>query len=179
MAKQYIQLVSTHNMFGSAAVIKIVAILAIVVIVAGGLWYITGLRANLAISEENANKLTASISQQQDVIKSIQADQVQIKKLNDELAATVKAQNKDLTSLRDRFNTAANGDSRDFGALAAVKPAAIERAVNAGTANALRCFELASGAPLTDKEKNAKLPTEINKECPALANPNYKPIPVN
>ena len=179
MAKQYIQLVSTHNMFGSTAVIKIVAALAIVVIVAGGLWYITGLRADLAISEENSKKLIDGIAQQQAAIESIQADQARIRSLNNELIATVKAQNKDLTSLRDRFNTAANGDSRDFGALAAVKPAAIERAVNAGTANALRCFELASGAPLTDKEKNAKLPTEINKECPALANPNYKPIPVN
>ena len=179
MAKQYIQLVSTHNMFGSTAVIKIVAALAIVMIVAGGLWYITGLRADLAISEENSKKLIDGIAQQQAAIESIQADQARIRSLNNELTATVKAQNKDLTSLRDRFNTAANGDSRDFGALAAVKPAAIERAVNAGTANALRCFELASGAPLTDKEKNAKLPTEINKECPALANPGYKPIPVN
>ena len=179
MAKQYIQLVSTHNMFGSTAVIKIVAALAIVVIVAGGLWYITGLRADLAISEENSKKLIDGIAQQQAAIESIQADQARIRSLNNELIATVKSQNKDLASLRDRFNTAANGDSRDFGGLAVARPGAVERAVNTGTANALRCFEIASGSPLTDKEKNAKLPTEINKECPALANPNYKPIPVN
>jgi hypothetical protein len=179
MVKQYIQLVSTHNMFGSTAVIKIVAILAIVVIVASGLWYITGLRANLAISEENSKKLIDGIAQQQAAIELIQADQAQIKKLNNELTATVKAQNKDLTSLRDRFNTTANGSSRDFGGIAAVKPAAVERAVNTGTASASRCFEIASGSPLTEKEKNAKLPTEINKECPSLANPNYKPAAVN
>jgi len=36
-------------------------------------------------------------------------------------------------------------------------------------------LELATGAPLTEAEKNAKLPSEINKECPSLANPSYKP----
>jgi len=179
MVEQYIQLVSTHNMFGSTAVIKIVAILAIVVIVAGGLWYITGLRANLAISEENSKKLVDGIAQQQAAIESIQADQARIRLLNNELTATVKAQNKDLTSLRDRFNTAANGDSRDFGGLAAARPSAVERAVNTGTANALRCVEIASGATLTEAEQNATKSNEINKECPALANPRYKPVIVN
>ena len=87
----------------------------------------------------------------------------------------IKTQNKDLNSLRDRFNTAANGEKRDFGTVAAAKPSQVETAVNRGTANALRCLEIASGAPLTDREKNAKLPTEINKECPSMANPSYKP----
>ena len=88
---------------------------------------------------------------------------------------SIKTQNKDLDSLRDRFNTAANGEKRDFGVAAAAKPTQVEIAVNRGTANALRCLEIASGAPLTDQEKNAKLPTEINKECPSMANPGYRP----
>jgi len=37
----------------------------------------------------------------------------------------------------------------------------------------MRCIELASGAPLNEKEKNAKTPTEANRECPALINPAY------
>jgi hypothetical protein len=161
----------------NAAVIKAVALLLIVAIFASGLWYVTGLRADLAISTENTKKLSDGIAQQQAAIKTIQEDQTKIKTLNTELTATIKAQNKDLASLRDRFNTTANGNKRDFGATAAAKPAAVEIAVNRGTVNALRCFEIATGSPLTDKEKNAKLPTEINKECPALANPNYKPAP--
>jgi|TARA_R110000868_G_scaffold404503_1_gene682752 hypothetical protein len=159
----------------NAAVIKAIALLLTVAILAGSIWYITGLRADLAVSEENSKKLADGIAQQQAAIKTIQEDQTKINALNTELTATIKAQNKDLASLNDRFNTKANGEKRNFGATAAVKPAAVERVVNSATALAARCFEIATGAPLTDKEKNAKLPNEINKECPSLANPGYKP----
>ena len=159
----------------NSAVIKAVALVLTVIIVASGLWYVTGLRADLAVSTENAKKLSDGIAEQQAAIQTIQQDQTKINTLNRQLSDTIKTQNKDLNSLRDRFNTAANGEKRDFGTVAAAKPSQVETAVNRGTANALRCLEIASGAPLTDREKNAKLPTEINKECPSMANPSYKP----
>jgi hypothetical protein len=80
-----------------------------------------------------------------------------------------------MENLKDRFTTSASGEKRNFGEAAAKKPASLERAVNRGTVNALRCLEIASGAPLTEAEKNATKPSEINRECPSLANPNYKP----
>jgi hypothetical protein len=162
-------------MFPIGTVIKAISALLIVLVVAFGLWYVTGLRANLAVSQENEKKMFAAVEQQQEVIAQIQAEQRQISKLNLELSDTIKKQNKDLQSLNDRFTTSANGQPRDFGAVAAAKPKSIERAINTGTINAMRCLEIASGAPLTEKEKNAKLPSEINKECPSLANPNYIP----
>jgi len=39
----------------------------------------------------------------------------------------------------------------------------------------MRCVEIAMGSPLTEKEKNATKKSEINAECPSLANPNYVP----
>jgi len=162
-------------MFGASAMVKAVAALLIVLIVAGGLWYVTGLRADLAVSEENSRKITEAVQQQQEAIKQIQAEQQKIKDINNELNTTIKLQNKDMENLKDRFNTTANGGKRDFGKTASSKPAAVARVVNEGTINALRCLELATGAPLTEAEKNAKLPSEINKECPSLANPSYKP----
>ena len=162
-------------MFPIGAVIKAVVALVIVLVVVFGLWYVTGLRADLAVSQENEKKMFAAVEQQQETIAQIQAEQRQISKLNLELSDTIKKQNKDLQSLNDRFTTSANGQPRDFGAMAAAKPKSIERAINTGTINAMRCLEIASGAPLTEKEKNAKLPSEINKECPSLANPNYIP----
>jgi hypothetical protein len=162
-------------MFPIGTVIKAISALLIVLVVAFGLWYVTGLRANLAVSQENEKKMFAAVEQQQETIAQIQAEQRQISKLNLELSDTIKKQNKDLQSLNDRFTTSANGQPRDFGAVAAAKPKSIERAINTGTINAMRCLEIASGAPLTEKEKNAKLPSEINKECPSLANPNYIP----
>lgn len=157
------------------AAIKAVAALLIVVVMVSGLWYVTGLRADLAISQENARKMTEAVAQQQAVIAQIQADQAKIQSINNELNTTIKLQNKDLQNLESRFTQSANGEKRDFGKVAAAKPTSLERAVNRGTVNALRCLEIASGAPLTEKELNAKLPSEINKECPSLANPNYKP----
>ena len=45
--------------------------------------------------------------------------------------------------------------------------------INKGGKNAARCIELASGAEHTDEELKATKKSEINPECPALANPNY------
>jgi DhnA family fructose-bisphosphate aldolase class Ia len=51
---------------------------------------------------------------------------------------------------------------------AATNPVSAEIAVNNISRNSNRCFELASGAPLTEKEKKAKNETEFNPECPWL-----------
>ena len=63
---------------------------------------------------------------------------------------------------------------------ASIEPAidrtkAIERIINKGANNAKRCVELASGAEPTEEEIKATKKSEINPECPALANPNYVP----
>ena len=164
---------------GITAVIRILAILVIVVIGAAGIWYVTGLRADLAVSQENTKKMSDAVELQKQVIEQMQADQKKIQKLNQELIDTVESQKRDIQSLADRFSTNADGSKRDLGEIAVQKPSSIERAINKGTKNALRCIEIASGAPLTEQEKNATKADEINKECPALANPRYKPVTVN
>ena len=164
---------------GITAVIRILAILVIVVIGAAGIWYVTGLRADLAVSQENTKKMSDAVELQKQVIQQMQADQKKIQKLNQELIDTVESQKRDIQSLADRFSTNADGSKRDLGEIAVQKPSSIERAINKGTKNALRCIEIASGAPLTEQEKNATKADEINKECPALANPRYKPVTVN
>jgi nucleoside phosphorylase len=161
-------------MFPIGAVVKAVVALIIVFVIAGGLWYVTGLRADLAVSQENSRKMVDAVQQQQEVIKQIQAEQTKIREINNELNTTIKLQNKDMENLKDRFTTTASGEKRNFGATASAKPLAVERAVNRGTVNAMRCLEIASGATLTEKELAATKPSEINKECPSLANPNYK-----
>jgi biopolymer transport protein ExbB/TolQ len=167
-------------MFGGAtAAIRMIAVLIIVAICAAGLWYVTGLRADLAISQDNANKLTDAVDQQQAAIAQMRQEQQQIRDANNQLSTTIQLQNKDLTNLQDRFSQNAAGEKRDFGRTAAARPEALERAINRGTQNALRCLEIASGSPLTESEKAASKPSEINRECPAIANPNYKPAVSN
>jgi hypothetical protein len=59
-------------------------------------------------------------------------------------------------------------ESLDLGLLGAEKPDVVERLINRGTANALRCFELMSGAPLSEKEREAENGKAFNRECPWL-----------
>lgn len=157
------------------SIIKLVMVLIIVSIVAGGFYYVTGLRADLAVSEINNAKMLEAVEAQQAAISQMQAEQEAIRAANQELANTIKNANQDMNALKDRFNTSKDGTARDFGQDAIAKSAAVERAINRGTIRALRCIEIASGAPLTEEEKKANTPSEINKECPSLANPNYRP----
>ena len=117
-------------MFGVGAALKAIVALVIVLVVAGGFWYVTGLRADLAVSQENARKMTEAVEKQQEAIAQMQAEQQKIKELNNELNTTIKLQNKDMENLKDRFTTSASGEKRDFGKAAAKKPASLERAVN-------------------------------------------------
>lgn len=154
-------------MFSPLSFIKPIIYLVIVLIVAGGLYYITNLKANLAISEMNNKMLEDGVKKQAELIQQMQKDVEQIKAINEDLNKQKESLEKDKDTLTSKFS------KRDFGALAAEKPKVIERLVNRGTENAIRCVELASGAPLNEKEKNAKTPTEANRECPNLINPLY------
>jgi septal ring factor EnvC (AmiA/AmiB activator) len=163
--------------FPSTGLIKVLAVLIIVMIGAGGLWYVTGLRADLAVSQENTRRMTEAVAQQQAAMAQMQAEQAQIRELNAQLNTQIALQNRDVENLRDRFQRDAAGNQRSLGSTAASRPEALERAVNRGTVNALRCLEIASGSPLTAAELAATKPSEINRECPSIANPNYKPAP--
>ena len=50
-----------------------------------------------------------------------------------------------------------------------------QKIVNRGSERATRCVEIAGGSPLTEKELLATKKSEINTECPSIANPNYEP----
>lgn len=158
-----------------SSTIKIVAILVIVLVFAGGFYYISNLQANLAIAEMNNQKLEEGIKAQQQLMAQMQNDIKQIQNINSELQDLAEKQKEEIKAVSDKFNVNAKGEARDFGALAAAKPKVIERAVNRGTKNALRCLELASGAKHTEQELNARTTSEINRECPAIANPNFIP----
>lgn len=147
--------------------IKAIIALVIVIVLAGGIWYVTGIRADLAVSEMNNQKLKDGIEAQQELMEQMRNDIAQIQSINKDLQQQNEKQKADVANLAKKF------DKRDIGVLAAEKPELVERLVNRGSTNALRCIEIASGSPLTDAEKNAKTPTEANRECPNLINSNY------
>ena len=127
--------------------------------IAGGGFYVMKLRSDNAILKSNQIKLESAVAAQQQLIAN--------QKMN-ELVSVLK---KDLDDLDKRFNK----KNRDVGKLAIAKTKVIEKITNNGSKTAKRCIEIASGSPLTEKEKNATKKSEINSECPSIANPNYVP----
>ena len=61
----------------------------------------------------------------------------------------------------------------DLGQLAYNKPGLVVKIINKASNNANRCIAIATGSPLTEDEINAVKKSQINGECPSLANPNY------
>jgi len=149
------------------AIIRLVIILVIVGVLAGGVWYVTNLKADLATSEANNRQLVEATREQNMLIEQMKQDVASIQQANAELQQQNEKQRRDVETLNSKFS------KRDFGALAAEKPAVVERLVNRGSKNALRCMELASGAPLNEQEKAAKTPMEANRECPSLIDSDY------
>ena len=138
---------------------------------AGGGYYVLKLQKDNAILKANAIKLESAISEQRTLIENQKKDFEAILTANKEMNKLVKNLEKDLNELDKRFNK----NNRDIGKLAIEKTKVIEKIVNKGGENAARCIEIASGSPLTEKEKNATKKSEINPECPSIANPNYIP----
>jgi len=154
-------------MIGILPVIRMILIVVVVAIIAGGLWYVINIKADLAVSEANNRQLVEATREQNMLIEQMKQDVAAIQQANAELQQQTEKQRRDVETLSTKFS------KRDFGALAAEKPEVVEKLVNRGSRNALRCMELASGAPLTEQEKAAKTPMEANRECPSLIDSDY------
>ena len=160
-------------MFGS---IKIAMVLIMLAGAGGGFVYVKNLKADLATSEANNLKLEQSVESQKAVIEQQANDFKAILVANQELEKTNKTLAAEFTALDKRFNKInGRGEVRDLGDLAVKRSDSVERVVNNATKKAMRCVEIAMGAELTEKEINATLKSEINSECPSIANPNYVP----
>ena len=147
----------------------LIGILASAVIGAGV--YVMKLRSDNAILKANQVKLESAVAEQQQVITKQKEDFKEILAANQKMNELVSVLKKDLEDLDKRFNK----KNRDVGKLAIAKTKSIERITNGASALATRCIEIASGSPLTEAEKNATKKSEINSECPSIANPNYVP----
>ena len=156
--------------------LKIGLLLLVLAGAGGGFIYVKNLKADLATSEANNMLLEQGVEDQKQALAQMKADFVAINETNKRLNVLVDTLNKEIKVLDNKFNKVnGKGDQRDLGDLAIKKSKVIERIINKGSANAKRCFDIAMGSPLTEKEKNAIKKSDINPECPSLANPSYVP----
>lgn len=143
--------------------------LIMIAMAGGGAWYYKATQATIMeLTQYNAT-LTANVQQMEKV------NQQNIDALNNLQASYEKSQ-KDYEQLQSNFNTIRDQNNQlkdrlgkhDIGALAAAKPALVERVINKASEKAMRCFELESGAFLNDNERSAKNAQAFNSECPWL-----------
>ena len=152
--------------------IKMVMTLIMVLGLAGAGVYVMKLKADNATLKANQVKLETAVAEQTKMLEQQKKDFNAIMESNKKLNVLINTFKKDLQDLDKRFTK----KNRDIGKLALQRTESIERIVNGGGKNAARCIELASGAEHTEAELKATLKSEINPECPALANPNYVPF---
>ena len=151
-------------------------VLTIVGTIYAGYQYVNNLQeenrilvANNATLEANNLQLTQSIADQQAAIASLQADMRLISEVQQDTFENFEAARGRVRDLEERLGR------HELGFLASQRPGLVENIINDATEEVGRCFEIATGSPLTQQEINATLPSEINSECPELANPNYIP----
>jgi len=134
-----------------------------------GYWYYNDTQERIAILNENNAKLETAVQTNEQALEAQRASFAAMQIENERLNAQFK-------DISDRNRALENRLSRhDIGASMLAKPSLAEKVLNGGSANALRCIEIASGSPLTEKELSATKPSEINPECWRDANPNFNP----
>ena len=143
---------------------KLAGVMFLIMCAMGGIgyWYYNDTQERMAILQENNAKLEIAVATNEEALESLQADyasaQNEIASLNDAYTA-IRRQNQRLADKLQEI---------DLTAAAIANAEGIERAVNRGSENAGRCFELLSGAELTEKERTAENDIAFNKECPWL-----------
>ena len=150
---------------------KMAITLVMIIGVGGAIAYVYKLRADNAVLKANNLVLEQSVESQKMVIEQQKKDFETILETNKKLTTLSNNLQQELNDLDKRFT---KGD-RDIGKTAIAKDKVIQRIINKASAAALRCVEISSGSPLTEKEINATKKSEINRECPSIANPNYIP----
>jgi chromosome segregation ATPase len=143
---------------------KLAGIMAVVTFIVCGLfyWYYSDTQERMKILNENNAKLETAVATSEAAVESLKRDFEKANKALNEV-------NQKFTNIRKQNKTLSNKLGRhDLGNLAENKPGLVEKVVTKATKKANRCFELLSGAELTDNEKEAKNGKAFNSECPWL-----------
>ena len=120
------------------------------------------LQVQSAQLQENQTTLEDAMAAQQAVIAEKQRQAEQIQAANNAL--------RDETARLDqeKDNLAKKLGKHELDILAANKPGLVTRVINKASKNALRCFEVLTGSPLTQNEIEASKPSQYNAECPTI-----------
>lgn len=144
----------------------------------GAYWYYNDTQERMRVLAENNAKLEIAVQTQKQAIEQQKKDIAVVNAEKNALNQEFQASRQAVDDLRGKFNKVSKVvGQRDIGERAIVKPKLIERVIDKGSNNVMRCFEILSGASRTEKEDNAEKKSQINTMCPDVANPRYIPRP--
>jgi len=140
---------------------KLAGVFALVILLMGGLgyWYYSDSQSTIATLQKNNAVLETSLELSERAVNTLKSN---IATSNNQITQL----NEDFADIRSQNNQLANKlEKHELGVLASRKPGLVERVINNATEKAGRCFELLSGAELTEQEKNATSARTFNSEC--------------
>ncbi len=117
------------------------------------------------------NAATAELAQQQAelAVESLKRDMVEIQAQFTEVSAKFAVAKGRVDALEGKLS------EHEIGDLAQKKPKLIEKIIDKGTQDVLRCYEILTGSPLTEEEIAVTKKSKANTTCSDVANPNYRP----
>ena len=117
------------------------------------------------------NAATAELAQQQAeaAVESLKRDMVEIQAQFTEVSEKFQVAKGRVDALEKKLS------EHDIGNLAQAKPKLIEKIIDKGTKDVLRCYEILTGSPLTEDEIAVTKKSKANTTCSDVANPNYRP----
>lgn len=154
-------------MFGLKTVLTAGSVIALLLV--SFYWYYQDTQATIARLTEQASKLEQAVAESEKTVEQLQvltkAVNRQLMKTNQELQNS-RLQNAELADRLNKQNLTDLGNK---------KPGLLEEVLNDASNKIGRCFELLSGAELTEKEKTAKNAEQFNSECPWFFDSLIKP----
>jgi len=151
--------------------IKMLLILTVVIGAVGfGAWkYYQYTQEQIRIYAVNAATAELAQEQSEQALEALQKDMESVREQYTAVSARFTIAQNRVDALEDKLS------EHELGDLAQKKPKLIEKIVDKGTKDVLRCYEILSGSELTEEEKNATKKSKANTTCSDVANPNYRP----
>jgi Tfp pilus assembly protein PilX len=150
--------------------LKMILILTVVIGAVGfGAWkYYQYTQEQIRIYAVNA--ATAELAQQEAeaAVESLKRDMVEIQQQFTVVSKKFEVAKGRVSALENKLS------EHEIGDLAQKKPKLIEKIIDKGTQDVLRCYEILTGSPLTDEEIAVTKKSKANTTCPDVANPNYE-----
>ena len=135
-----------------------------------GLWkYYTYTQETIRVYAENAARAEMAQAETQAALEQTIKDLEKVQEKYNQVSADFNSAKKRVDGLQDKLK------EHDLPFLAEQKPGLVEKILDKGSKDMLRCLEIISGSPLTEEELNVTTKSKANTQCPDIANPNYIP----